>query len=136
MSKGQVASPETHTAGPNETLSFEETTLQLPVLPSTGDSEEDALSFSIQRLTLGGVSFLGFPAEMFVQYALDYRTRNSASVFLLGNTNGCLGYFATAEEYHRGGYEIEEAHQYYGKPKFGPDSEPLVREAIHSLLLV
>ncbi len=118
----------------DETLSFAETTLQLPVLSSAGDSGARTLPFSIQRLTLGGVSFLGFPAEMFVQYALDYRTRNNASVFLLGNTNGCLGYFPTTEEHHRGGYEIDEAHQYYGKPSFSPECEALVRDAIHSML--
>ncbi len=92
-------------------------------------------SFTLQRLTLGGVHLLGFPAEMFVQYQLDFASSASASLLTLGHTNGCWNYLPTADEYARGGYEIEGAFLYYGTQMFAPESDALVREAAACLLV-
>jgi hypothetical protein len=91
-------------------------------------------SFTIQRLTLGGVHLLGFPAEMFVRYQLDLVARCRGPMFALGVTNGCHGYLPTSAEYSRGGYEVEEAYKYYGTQMFAPDCEALVRAAAYRLL--
>ena len=91
-------------------------------------------SFAVQRLLLGGVPLLGFPAEMFVQYQLDFAAAFRAPLLMLGTTNGCWNYLPTAEEYVRGGYEIEEACRYYGNPMFAPESDACIREAIAHLL--
>ncbi|HLV80104.1 MAG TPA: hypothetical protein VKT32_07455, partial [Chthonomonadaceae bacterium] len=90
--------------------------------------------FAIQRLTLGGVHLLGFPAEMFVQYQLDFAAQSPAPVFSLGYTNGCWNYVPTAAEYARGGYEVDDAYKFYGTLMFAPDCERLIRAAAYKLL--
>jgi neutral ceramidase len=90
--------------------------------------------FAIQRLTLGGVHLLGFPAEMFVQYQLDFSRQSSAPVLSLSYTNGCWNYVPTAAEYTRGGYEVEDAFRYYGTLMYTPDCESLIRAAVYRLL--
>ena len=90
--------------------------------------------FTIQRLRLGGVPLLGFPAEMFVGYQLDFTAQFRAPLLVLGTTNGCWNYLPTADEYARGGYEVEDACKYYGNTMFAPESDPRVREAVARLL--
>lgn len=90
--------------------------------------------FAIQKLTLGGVPLLGFPAEMFVEYQLDFAAQLNAPLITLGTTNGCWNYLPTAEAYARGGYEVEDAYRYYGNPMFAPASDLLLREAVRRLL--
>jgi hypothetical protein len=92
--------------------------------------------FTIQRLTLGGVHLLGFPAEMFVQYQRDFAAQSREPVLALGYTNGCWNYVPTAAEYTRGGYEVEEAFKYYGLRMFAPDCEPLLRRSVYRLLRI
>lgn len=90
--------------------------------------------FTIQKLTLGGATLLGFPAEMFVQYQLDFTAQSSAPLFCLGFTNGCWGYVPTDAEHARGGYEVDGAHKYYGTLAFAPGCEPLIHHAVQTLL--
>jgi neutral ceramidase len=91
-------------------------------------------SFAVQRLNIGGASFLGFPAEIFVQYQLDFVDRVNSPVFALSYTNGCWNYVPTAKEYARGGYEVEDAHKYYGTLMFAPECETIIRQAAYDLL--
>jgi hypothetical protein len=91
-------------------------------------------TFAIQCLRLGGVQILGFPAEMFVQYQLDFSRQCASPVLSLSYTNGCWNYLPTAVEYLRGGYEVNDAFKYYGTLMLAPESETLVREATYSLL--
>ncbi|MCX6380894.1 MAG: neutral/alkaline non-lysosomal ceramidase N-terminal domain-containing protein [Armatimonadetes bacterium] len=90
--------------------------------------------FTIQRLTLGGIHLLGFPAEMFVQYQLDFAAQSPAPVFSLAYTNGCWNYLPTSAEYPRGGYEVLDANKYYGTLMFAPESEATLRDATYRLL--
>lgn len=90
--------------------------------------------FAIQKLTLGGVHLLGFPAEMFVQYQLDFALQSPAPVLSLGYTNGCWNYVPTAAEYARGGYEVDDAYKFYGTLMFAPDCEAILRAATYRLL--
>ncbi len=92
--------------------------------------------FAIQRLMLGGVLLLGFPAEMFVQYQIDFAEQLRGPLLTLGTTNGCWNYLPTAEEYDRGGYEVEMACRYYGNPMFAPESDARVREIVARLLKI
>ncbi len=89
--------------------------------------------FSIQIIDLGGVSILGYPAEMFVSYQLDLMRQSRSPVFALGYTNGCIGYLPAASDYPAGGYEIHEAYKYYAHPMFAPDCEQVVRAASYEL---
>ncbi len=90
--------------------------------------------FTIQHVMLGGIHLLGFPAEMFVRYQIDFSTQCQAPVLSLGFTNGCWGYLPTAAEYARGGYEVDTAYKYYGAQMFTPDCEQIVRAAVYRLL--
>jgi hypothetical protein len=95
---------------------------------------QEAQPFAIQHLNLGGLHLLGFPAEMFVQYQLDFSAQSRAPVMSLGYTNGCWNYVPTAAEYPRGGYEVDDAHRYYGTLMFAPDCERILRSAAYKLL--
>ena len=119
-----------------EVLGVEEITISLPTLSNDPSVVPPELQFTIQRLSLGGVSLIGFPAEMFVRYQNDFRAISGAPLFLISCSNGCLGYMPTADEYARGGYEIIEAHRYYGMPMFAPECEEIVRRAVEGLLLI
>lgn len=98
-------------------------------------SRSETQSFLIQRLMLGGVPLLGFPAEMFAAYQLDFSAQLRAPLLVLGYTNGCWNYLPTAEEYVRGGYEVEIACRYYGNPMFAPAGDTRIREAVARLLI-
>ncbi len=90
--------------------------------------------FTIQMIDLGGVSLIGFPAEMFVSYQLDFIQQSRSPVFALGYTNGCIGYLPAASDYPIGGYEIDEAYKYYAQPMFSPECEQIVRATAYELL--
>ena len=133
---GRIIADAAHTARWNahghvgETLDFAETTLPLPLLPPPAPDQP----FTIQKLSLGGVTLLGFPAEMFAQYGLDFVAQSATPLLCLGYSNGCWGYLPTQAEYKRGGYEIDEAYKYYGTLKFAPYCELRVRQAVAELL--
>jgi len=92
--------------------------------------------FTMQKLTLGTAQVLGMPAEMFVQYALDFAKQSPKPLLPLGFTNGVHGYVPTAADFPLGGYEVNYAHRYYGTLMFTPECERLIREAAYELLEV
>jgi len=91
-------------------------------------------TFTIQHLTLAGIHLLGFPAEMFVRYQVDFSAQCRSPVLSLSFTNGCWGYLPTGAEYDRGGYEVDTAYKYYGTQMFAPHCEKLVRDAVYRML--
>lgn len=91
-------------------------------------------NFTLQLINLHGVRILGMPAEVFVQYALDFDQQSNGPVITLGYTNGVHGYLPTAADYELGGYEVEIAHRYYGTLMFTPECERIVRQAAYRLL--
>jgi len=98
-------------------------------------SERGSMPFEIQLLRLGDMHLLAFPAEMFVQYALDFvRQSPYASTLALGYSNGCWGYIPTAADYPLGGYEVDVAYRYYGTLMVTADCERLIREEVYHLL--
>jgi len=97
--------------------------------------EPQSLPFEIQLLRLGEVHLLAFPAEMFVQYALDLvRQSPHQPTIALSYTNGCWGYIPTAADYDFGGYEVDMAYRYYGTLIVSRDCERLIREEAYGLL--
>ncbi len=89
---------------------------------------------TIQCLNLGGLKLIGFPAEMFVKYQLDFIRQNGTPVIAMGYTNGCWNYAPTAIEFTRGGYEVDGAQRYYGTLGFASDCESILRTAAYDLL--
>jgi len=93
-----------------------------------------SVPFTIQRLTLGSVHLLGFPAEMFAAYQQDFSRQSELPVIALSFVNGCVGYLPTAAEHERGGYEVSEAPHYYRTGILTPQCEAIVRAAAYELL--
>jgi neutral ceramidase len=97
--------------------------------------EPRTMPFEIQHLRLGDVHLLAFPAEMFVQYALDFERQSPHKpTITLGYTNGCWGYIPTAADYAIGGYEVDMAYRYYGTLMVSSDCERLIREEVYAML--
>lgn len=99
--------------------------------------EPKNMPFEIQLLQIGDVHLLAFPAEMFVQYALDIERQSPYKpTITMGYSNGCWGYIPTAADYAIGGYEVDMAYRYYGTLMVTSDCERLIREEVYDLLNV
>lgn len=97
--------------------------------------EPTSMPFEIQLLRIGDVHLLAFPAEMFVQYALDFERQSPHKpTITLGFSNGCWGYIPTAADYAIGGYEVDLAYRFYGTLMVTADCERLIREEVYDLL--
>ncbi len=91
-------------------------------------------SFALHGMAIGSLVFLGFEGEMFARYQLDIEAHNPR-VVCCGLANGCIGYVPTADEYARGGYEIEEGYKVYpGTRGVGAESEAMIRAATDEVL--
>jgi len=94
----------------------------------------DSQAFSIQGIAVGPLVFMGFEGELFARYQRDMEAIDP-EVVVCGLANGCIGYVPTADEYERGGYEIDEAYKVYpGTRGVGPESEDIIRAAAEDIL--
>lgn len=90
--------------------------------------------FEIQALALGELVLLGVEGELFARYQLDLEAVHGPAV-LCGVANGCIGYVPTADEYGRGGYEIDQAYKFYPSVQMiAPASESLIRQRAAALI--
>ena len=90
--------------------------------------------FEIQALVLGKLVLLGVEGELFARYQLDLEATHEPAV-LCGFANGCIGYVPTADEYARGGYEIDLAYKFYPSVQMiAPTSESLIRQRAAALI--
>ena len=95
----------------------------------------DTQLFSIQALAVGPLVLLGMEGEVFARYQLDIEGAAEEIIMLCGYANGCIGYVPTADEYERGGYEIEEVYKVYPSVRMiAPESEVLIRTAVVELV--
>lgn len=91
----------------------------------------------VSALRLGEVTVVTLPGEPFLEVAEQITTQVAACgaefagpCLVLGYADGCPGYFPSAGEYPFGGYEVEDAHRYYGMPgPFAQGSAELLVEA-------
>lgn len=91
-------------------------------------SVDDPLSWdaAVTVMQWGDLTLVGLPGEPFlacgeqIQAAIraDRAERGvtPGPVVVTGYTNGCPGYLPDAEAYAHGGYEVLDAHRYYGMP--------------------
>jgi hypothetical protein len=71
----------------------------------------------VSVLNWGGMPFVALPGEIFAETALQIRQQMSGSPsFVTGFAEDNPGYIPPAREYRFGGYEVDEAHRYYGQP--------------------
>lgn len=91
-----------------------------------------AWTATVSVLRLGHLLLVALPGEPFLECAVRIQQEFAIPVIVAAYSNGCPGYFPTAQEYAHGGYEVEDAHRYYGMPapfKRG-SAERLVETAI------
>ncbi len=77
--------------------------------PSRWDGE-------VTLLRIGGADVFLLPGEPFLDAAHELERRSSRPCFTVGYTGDCPGYFPSAPEYALEGYEVQDAHRYYGMP--------------------
>jgi len=67
------------------------------------------LPIEIQGFRLGSALFVAVPGELFVEIALRIKADTRHPVFIMGITNGYVGYLPTRDAYRAGGYEVVSA---------------------------
>jgi len=81
-------------------------------------------------LDWGGIRIVGLPGEPFARTGIELRRRLTGPTIAIAYANGCPGYFPTEDEHAQGGYEVDEAHRYYGMPApFAPGSAERLLDA-------
>ncbi len=100
----------------------------------TGAGRIRVQPFEIQVLAFGELVLLGVEGELFARYQLDLEAAHGPAV-LCGLANGCIGYVPTADEYARGGYEIDQAYKVYPSVQMiAPASESLIWQRAAALI--
>jgi hypothetical protein len=88
-------------------------------------TRSEPLAARVTVLDWGGVPIVGLPGEIFAETALTIRTSLGADkpAFVIGFADDNPGYIPPANEFRFGGYEVDEAHRYYGlAATFAPGS--------------
>lgn len=86
----------------------------------------------VTRFDWGGLPLVFLPGEIFASTALAIRAQRSTgpTPFAVSLADGVPGYIPARKDYPAGGYEVTEAHRYYGLPAaFAPGSAELLVEA-------
>lgn len=84
----------------------------------------------VSCLRIGHTRMLHLPGELFVEYQLGAKAmRPDLEVFMAAYGDYATGYIGTAASYPEGGYETEPR-----SSGVGPDTEPILIEAMKSLL--
>jgi len=95
------------------------------------------LAGRVSVLNWGGLPIVGLPGEIFAETALAIRAELPPQMpaIIADFAEDNPGYISPASEFPFGGYEVDEAHRYYGQPAgFAPGSaEALAESAIAQL---
>ncbi len=84
-------------------------------------------------ISVGGLPIVTLPGEPFLAVAHEVRA-TLGDALVLGYCDGVSGYLPTADEYPHGGYEVDDAHRYYGMPgPFAPGSAERLIDEVRSL---
>ena len=85
-------------------------------------------------LRWGSLRLVALPGEPFSVTARDITDRVPGDAIVIGYCDGCPGYLPPATEFDQGGYEVEEAHRYYGMPApFAPGAAESLTDAAITL---
>lgn len=95
----------------------------------------DTWTGSVTVLAWGDARVIALPGEPFAAAAHALRAATDRPLIIVGYANGCPGYFPSRDEYPHGGYEVCDAHRYYGAngPFAGGSLEILVDAALGAL---
>jgi hypothetical protein len=87
----------------------------------------------VTAFTWSGLPLLFLPGEIFASTALAIRASQPAgpTPFVISLADGVPGYIPPRADYPAGGYEVAEAHRYYGLPAaFAPGSAEALADAL------
>lgn len=73
-------------------------------------------AFNIDVVRVGELTLVTIPGELYVEYGLALKERMGYPTWILGYTNGSLGYIPTPGAYERQDYEADLAYRYHGYP--------------------
>lgn len=101
----------------------------LPML----DQGRESIDTEVQAFRLGDVWFCAHAAELFSSLGLEVRRQWPASdLFMLGYSNGALGYLPDAFDVNRRSYAAEQSPKFTGKFPFTPESgNVMVKELVN-----
>src|SRR5699024_5338587 len=126
---------ETCAVGPSETRAVYETWLNRA--KPVGNVNQPEWMAPVTVFIWGPSVVVALPGEPFARASVEIRRRiasigGAKAVLVLGYSDGCPGYLPSCDEYQFGGYEVEQAHHYYGMPgAFAQGSlERLIEEAV------
>lgn len=90
--------------------------------------QQETLELELQGIRIGNCALLSFPGELFVEIGLNIKQNSPFEyTYILGYTNGYIGYLPTAQTFEEGGYEAVAS-------KFTPESAKIVQEEAVDLL--
>jgi neutral ceramidase len=98
-------------------------------------SGPEVLQAEAQAIRIGDAWFATHSAELFTTFGLDLRSRwPHQDLFVLGYSNGSIGYLPDAIEIERGGYAALQSPKFTGQFPFTPQSGPALVEGLLAAL--
>ena len=80
-------------------------------------SDGPGLTVDIQALRIGDLALVAIPSEFFSADGRALRAQTpSPELMVAGWSNGLVGYTPTRRATATGGYEVDDAHRWYGHP--------------------
>ncbi len=100
------------------------------------DDVPTGADLAIKVWRLEPLAFCFIAAEVFVETAIQLQDTFPDTVMtVIGYASPLVGYLPTDEALHEGGYEVEYAYRFYGRPApYAKGSEPAVVEALRRAL--
>lgn len=100
-----------------------------------GGTGPRAWTGSVAVLRWGPARIMALPGEPFAATGMQLRRHLGApGAIVAGYCDGCPGYLPPLQEVPLGGYEVQDAHRYYGAPgPFAPGAAERLVEAAHGL---
>jgi neutral ceramidase len=80
----------------------------------------------LQAIQIDDSVFVAVPAEVFVEVGMRIKNDGGTRTFVVGVTNGYIGYLPSRKAFETGGYEVVSA-------RCGPDAEDRLVEGVKRL---
>jgi hypothetical protein len=93
------------------------------------------IQIELQVMQLGRIALVAVPGEIFASLGLAIKKEPSRLPLVLGTSNGNIGYIPAPDAYQTPGYEVGDAHKYYGFPAaLSLEAGTMIVRAAHELL--
>ncbi|HID93147.1 MAG TPA: hypothetical protein EYP60_03525 [bacterium (Candidatus Stahlbacteria)] len=90
-----------------------------------------SVDVEVQVMQIGDTLLVTFPGELFCEIGLNIKGKlKYKKVFIIGYANGNIGYIPAEQAYEGGGYEVEDAHKYYGLLPLRSDAARIITEEV------